>query len=197
MCTTFWTFFHKFWRVYTNRCRMGYTKDKLVLFFGFSPRKLRQRTTALRTFDLSEIRRLLTVWHAFKLYQKNSKKVSKNRPVVTKGNLLSNVSLSLSPGLSSIILTICNDLNCSSSMWELHDHIMNYKWNSLISYEKFWSVYQIYYIIFLENNEVGFPWGKRTWKIIATSYAAMGARSLVPALLYLELQRSYLSIYIS
>ena len=82
-----------------------------------------------------------------------------------------------------------------SSMWELHDHIMNYKWNSLISYEKFWSVYQIYYIIFLENNEVGFPWWKRTWKIIATSYAAMGARSLVPALLYLELQRSYLSIY--
>ena len=37
---------------------------------------------------MSEIRKLLTEWHAydaFKLYKKKSKKVSKNRPAVTKG----------------------------------------------------------------------------------------------------------------
>ena len=53
---------------------MGCTKDKLVLFFP--PQSYE---------NLSEIRGLLTVWHAFKLYQKKSKKVSKNRPAVRKG----------------------------------------------------------------------------------------------------------------
>ena len=60
---------------------MGYTEDKLVLFF--SPESWDNGQT--RNKNLSKIKGLLTVWHAFKLYLKNSKKVSKNRPAVTKG----------------------------------------------------------------------------------------------------------------
>ena len=74
-------FWHKFWLVYENRCIMGYNEDKLVLFF--SPESWDNGQT--RYENLTEIRGLLTVWHAFKLYQKNSKNVSKNRPAVTKG----------------------------------------------------------------------------------------------------------------
>ena len=61
---------------------MGCTEDKLVLFF--SPESWDNGQT--RNENLSKIRGLLTVWHALKLYLKNSKKVSKNRPAVTKGH---------------------------------------------------------------------------------------------------------------
>ena len=45
---------------------MGYNEDKLVLFF--SPESWDNGQTRYENF--SEIRELLTVWHAFKLYQK-------------------------------------------------------------------------------------------------------------------------------
>ena len=77
-------FWHKFWLVYENRCIMGYNEDKLVLFF--SPESWDNGQT--RYENLTEIRGLLTVWHAFKLYQKNSKNVSKNRPAVKKGIII-------------------------------------------------------------------------------------------------------------
>ena len=63
----------------TNFGRMGCTKDKLVLFFPPESWDNRQP----RYENLSEIRGLLTVWHG--MHSNFIKKVSKNRPAVTKG----------------------------------------------------------------------------------------------------------------
>ena len=47
---TFWTFFlRKIWLLYMNRCGMGFTKYKLVLFFH--PRKPRQRARPLQRLE--------------------------------------------------------------------------------------------------------------------------------------------------
>ena len=54
-----------------------------IIQLCFSPRKLRQRTNSLRKFERNQ--RIINSVACFQTLSKYSKKVSKNRPAVTKG----------------------------------------------------------------------------------------------------------------
>ena len=111
-------FLHKFWLVYANRCRMGCNRDKLLLFF--SPESWDNGQS--RYENLIEIRGLLTVWHAFKLYQKNSKKVLKNRPAVTKGILLRRLNVEI-VFTFHLVRNSCLQTDSFGVFWRVRGHL--------------------------------------------------------------------------
>ena len=89
-----------FWLLYTNRCRMGYNKDKLVLFF-FQPESWDNGQTHYE--NLREIRGLLTVWHAFKRYKKIEQSVEKSTSRNVREKVLYIVQPSLCKYCSGLI----------------------------------------------------------------------------------------------
>ena len=62
------------------------------------------------------------MWHAFKLYQKKSKKVSKNRPAVTKGILLRRLNVEI-VFTFHLVRNSCLQTDSFGVFWRVRGHL--------------------------------------------------------------------------